>query len=44
MKMTDVRERLIWVLDPPGLERLKTPTKEKIADAIRQVCYANGSR
>src|SRR5919204_398915 len=27
-----------------NLERLKTPTKEKIADAIRQVCYANGSR
>src|SRR5436853_7478633 len=27
-----------------SLERLKTPTKEKIADAIRQVCYANGSR
>jgi len=23
--LIDVRERLIWVLDPPGLERLKTP-------------------
>jgi pyruvate dehydrogenase E1 component beta subunit len=27
-----------------NLERAKTPTKEKIADAIRRVCYANGSR
>jgi len=27
-----------------NLERLKTPTKEKIADAIRRVCYADGSR
>src|SRR5437899_1500757 len=27
-----------------NLERLKTPTKEQIADAIRKVCYANGSR
>jgi pyruvate dehydrogenase E1 component beta subunit len=26
-----------------NLERLKTPTKEKIVDAIRRVCYANGS-
>jgi pyruvate dehydrogenase E1 component subunit beta len=27
-----------------NLERLKTPTKEKIIDAVRRVCYANGSR
>jgi pyruvate dehydrogenase E1 component beta subunit len=26
-----------------NLERLKTPTKEKIVDAVRRVCYANGS-
>ena len=25
------------------LERLKTPTKERIIDAVRRVCYANGS-
>jgi len=27
-----------------NLERLKTPTKEKIVDALRRVCYANGGR
>jgi pyruvate/2-oxoglutarate/acetoin dehydrogenase E1 component len=27
-----------------NLERLKTPTKEKIIDAVRRVCYANGNR
>ena len=27
-----------------NLERLKTPTKEKIIDAVRRVCYANGER
>jgi pyruvate/2-oxoglutarate/acetoin dehydrogenase E1 component len=27
-----------------NLERAKTPTKEKIMDAVRKVCYANGSR
>ena len=27
-----------------NLERLKTPTKEKIVDAVRRVCYANGGR
>jgi pyruvate/2-oxoglutarate/acetoin dehydrogenase E1 component len=27
-----------------NLEQLKTPTKQKIIDAIRRVCYANGSR
>ena len=27
-----------------NLERLKTPTKEKIMDAVRKVCYANGGR
>ena len=27
-----------------NLERLKTPTKEKIIDAVRRVCYANGGR
>jgi pyruvate dehydrogenase E1 component beta subunit len=26
-----------------NLERAKTPTKEKIIDAVRRVCYANGS-
>jgi pyruvate/2-oxoglutarate/acetoin dehydrogenase E1 component len=26
-----------------NLERLKTPTKEKIIDAVRRVCYANGN-
>jgi pyruvate/2-oxoglutarate/acetoin dehydrogenase E1 component len=26
-----------------NLEKLKTPTKEKIIDAIRRVCYVNGS-
>ena len=26
-----------------NLEKLKTPTKEKIVDAIKRVCYANGS-
>jgi pyruvate dehydrogenase E1 component beta subunit len=26
-----------------NLERLKTPTKERIIDAVRRVCYANGS-
>jgi pyruvate dehydrogenase E1 component beta subunit len=25
-----------------NLERLKTPTKEKIVEAVRRVCYANG--
>jgi pyruvate/2-oxoglutarate/acetoin dehydrogenase E1 component len=27
-----------------NLEQLKTPTKQKIIDAIRRVCYANGGR
>ena len=27
-----------------NLERLKTPTKEKIVEAVRRVCYANGGR
>jgi pyruvate dehydrogenase E1 component subunit beta len=27
-----------------NLERLKTPTKDKIVDAVRRVCYADGSR
>jgi pyruvate/2-oxoglutarate/acetoin dehydrogenase E1 component len=27
-----------------NLERLKTPTKEKIVDAVRRVCYANGGQ
>ena len=27
-----------------NLEKAKTPTKEKIMDAIRKVCYANGGR
>jgi pyruvate dehydrogenase E1 component beta subunit len=27
-----------------NLERLKTPTKERIAEAVRRVCYANGNR
>jgi pyruvate dehydrogenase E1 component beta subunit len=27
-----------------NLERLKTPTKERIIEAVRRVCYANGSR
>jgi pyruvate dehydrogenase E1 component beta subunit len=27
-----------------NLERAKTPTKEKIMDAVRRVCYANGGR
>jgi pyruvate/2-oxoglutarate/acetoin dehydrogenase E1 component len=27
-----------------NLERAKTPTKEKIMDAVRKVCYANGGR
>ena len=26
-----------------NLEKLKTPTKEKIVDAIKRVCYADGS-
>jgi pyruvate dehydrogenase E1 component subunit beta len=26
-----------------NLEKLKTPTKERIVDAVRRVCYANGS-
>ena len=26
-----------------NLEKLKTPTKERIIDAVRRVCYANGS-
>jgi pyruvate dehydrogenase E1 component beta subunit len=26
-----------------NLERAKTPTREKIMDAVRRVCYANGS-
>ena len=26
-----------------NLERAKTPTKDKIVDAVRRVCYANGS-
>jgi pyruvate dehydrogenase E1 component beta subunit len=27
-----------------NLERAKTPNKERIIEAIRRVCYANGSR
>jgi pyruvate dehydrogenase E1 component beta subunit len=27
-----------------NLERLKTPTTERIAEAVRRVCYANGAR
>jgi pyruvate/2-oxoglutarate/acetoin dehydrogenase E1 component len=27
-----------------NLERLKTPSKDKIIDAVRRVCYADGSR
>jgi pyruvate dehydrogenase E1 component beta subunit len=27
-----------------NLERLKTPTKERIVEAVRRVCYANGGR
>jgi pyruvate dehydrogenase E1 component beta subunit len=27
-----------------NLERAKTPSKERIVDAVRRVCYANGSR
>jgi hypothetical protein len=26
-----------------NLEKLKTPTKDKVIEAIRRVCYANGS-
>ena len=26
-----------------NLERLKTPSKDKIVDAVRKVCYARGS-
>jgi hypothetical protein len=25
-----------------NLEKAKTPTKDKIVDAVRRVCYANG--
>jgi pyruvate/2-oxoglutarate/acetoin dehydrogenase E1 component len=27
-----------------NLEKAKTPSKERIVDAIRRVCYANGGR
>src|SRR6266702_985544 len=31
------------IVDTRNLERAKTPSKDKVVDAIRKVCYARGS-